>query len=80
MCMELMFATLIFVSMDIISMEYMYGNPSLSKLCKKNPIRNVVVWYKMSFMVYFEFWLSWFWFGRNFFGEKSQIWPFLCSA
>ena len=43
----------------------MYGNPSLSKLCRKNPIRNVVGWYKMSFMVYFEFWLSWFWFGRK---------------
>ena len=39
----------------------MYGNPSLSKLCRKNPIRNVVGWYKMSFMVYFEFW-----FGRKF--------------
>ena len=43
----------------------MYGKPSLSKLCRKNPIRNVVGWYKMSFMVYFEFWLSWFWFGRK---------------
>ena len=30
-------------------------NPSLSKLCKKNPIRSVVGWYKMNFMVYFEF-------------------------
>ena len=28
--------------------------------------RSVVSWYKMSFMVYFEFWLSWFWFGRKF--------------
>ena len=44
----------------------MYGNLSLSKLCRKNPIRNVVGWYKMSFMVYFEFWLSWFWFRRKF--------------
>ena len=44
----------------------MYGNPSLSKLGRKNPIRNVVGWYKMSFMVYFKFWLSWFWFGRKF--------------
>ena len=33
----------------------MYGNPSLSKLCRKNSIRNVVGWYNMSFMVYFEF-------------------------
>ena len=44
----------------------MYGNPSLSKLCRKNPIRNVGGWYRMSFMVYFEFWSSWFWFGRKF--------------
>ena len=28
--------------------------------------RSVVSWYKMSFMVNFEFWLSWFWFGRKF--------------
>ena len=27
--------------------------------------RSVVSWYKMIFMVYFEFWLSWFWFGRK---------------
>ena len=64
--------------MEIISMEfmygtYMYGNPSLSKLCKKNPIINVVGWYKMSFMVYFEFCLSWFWFGRKFSMKKGQI-------
>ena len=30
---------------------------SLFKLCRKNPIRNVVGWYKMSFVVY----LSWLW-------------------
>ena len=39
-------------------MDYLYGTTitlSLSKLCRKNPIRNVVGWYKMSFMVYFEF-------------------------
>ena len=46
--------------------NYMYENPSLSKLCRKNPIRNVVGWYKMSFMVYFELCLSWFWSGRKF--------------
>ena len=28
--------------------------------------RSVVSWYKMSFMVYFEFSLGWFWFGRKF--------------
>ena len=27
--------------------------------------RSVVSWYKMTFMVYFELWLSWFWFGRK---------------
>ena len=32
----------------------MCGNLSLSKLCRKNPIISVVVWYKMSFIVYFE--------------------------
>ena len=26
----------------------------------------LVYMYEMSFMVYFEFWLSWFWFGRKF--------------
>ena len=30
------------------------SNPSLSNLCRKNPNRNVVGWYKMSFVVYFE--------------------------
>ena len=37
---------------------FLYGiiiNLYLSKLCRKNPIRSVVGWYKMSFMVYFEF-------------------------
>ena len=33
----------------------LFGNLSLSKLCRKNPIISVVGWYKMSFMVYFEF-------------------------
>ena len=53
----------------------MYGNPSLSKLCKKNTIRNVVGQYKISFMVYFEFW-----FGRKFSVKKGQIWPFMRSV
>ena len=55
----------------------MYGNPSLSKLCRKNPIRNVVGWYKRSFMVYFVFWLSWFWLGRKFFMKRAKTGPFL---
>ena len=62
--MELMFGSL----EHLLCLELvwiMYGNLSLSKLCRKNPIRSVVSWYKMSFMVYFEFWLSWFWFGRK---------------
>ena len=45
-------------------LDYLYGitiNLFLSKLCRKNPIINVVGWYEMSFMVYFEFW-----FGRKF--------------
>ena len=47
-------------------------NLSMSKLCRKNPIRSVVGWYKMSFMVYFEFWLSWFWFGINFSVKRAK--------
>ena len=38
-----------------------------------NPIRNVVGWYKMSYMVYFEFWLSWFWFGRKFSVKNAKL-------
>ena len=59
--------------MDYKYGTYMYGNPSLSKLCRKNPIRNVVGWYKMSFMVYFEFWLSWFWFRRKFHVKMAKL-------
>ena len=51
----------------------MYGNPYLSKLCRENPIRNGFGWYKMSFMVYFEFWLSWFWFGRKFLVKMAKF-------
>ena len=57
-----------------------YGNPFLSKLCRKNPIRSVFGLYKMSFIVYFEFWLSWFLVLREISNEKGQIWPFLCST
>ena len=62
----MMSGTMVWNCLEFMYGTYMYGNPSLSKLCRKNPIRNVVGWYKMSFMVYFEFWLSWFWFGRKF--------------
>ena len=52
--------------LETICVGIMYGNLSLSKLCRKNPIISVVGLYKMSFMVYFDFWLSCFWFGRKF--------------
>ena len=52
-------------------------NPSLSKLCRKNSNGNVVGLYKMSFVVYFEFFLSWFWFGRKFLVKMARNWPFL---
>ena len=35
------------------------SNLSLSKLCRKNPNRNVIGWYKMSFVAYFELVLVW---------------------
>ena len=63
--------------METICVWIMYGNLSLSKLCRKNPIRSVVGWYKKSFMVYFEFWLSWFWFGRKFPVKMAKTSPFL---
>ena len=47
-------------------------NPSLSKLFRKNPNRNVVGWYKMSFVVYFEFCLSWFWFEKKFLVKMAK--------
>ena len=49
-CLELVWNCL-----ETICVWIMFGNLSLSKLCRKNPIRNVVGWHKMSFMVYFEF-------------------------
>ena len=49
------------------------SNLSLSKLCRENPNRNVVGWYKISFVVYFEFYLSWFWFGRKFLVKMAKI-------
>ena len=64
-CLELMFGISLFIWI-------MYGNPSLSKLCMKNPIGNVVGWYKISFMVYFEFWKSWFCFGKKFPVKKAK--------
>ena len=45
--------------METISVEIMSGNLSLYKLCRKNPIKSVVGWYKMSFMVYLELVLVW---------------------
>ena len=60
-------------------MDYLYGttiNLSLSKLCRKNPIRSVVGWYKVSFIVYFELVLVW----KEISGEKGQIRTFMLSA
>ena len=68
---ELLFGTLVWNYLD-----YLYGatiNLFLSKLCRKNPIRNVVGLYEMSFMVHFEFWLSWFWFGRKFSMKRAKF-------
>ena len=42
----------------LLCLEFDIGttiNISLSKLCRKNLIRSVFGWYKMSFMVYFDF-------------------------
>ena len=62
----------------------MYGtitNPSLSKLCRKNPNRNVVRWYKMSYVVYFKFYLSWFLFRRKFPMKRAKPGHFcFCST
>ena len=52
-------------------------NPSLSKLCRKNSNINVVGWYKMSFVVYFEFCLSRFWFGRKYPVKMAKNLPFM---
>ena len=51
----MMFGTFVWNCLEFMYGTYMYGNPSLSKLSRKNPNRNVVDWYKISFMVYFEF-------------------------
>ena len=48
-------------------------NPSLSKLCRKNPNRNVVGWHKMSFVVYFESDLVF----KETSYENGQNWPLL---
>ena len=49
------------------------SNPSLSKLCRKNPNKNVVSWHKMSFVVYFELVLVW----KEISCENGQNWPFM---
>ena len=59
---------------------FLYGitiNLSFSKLCRKDPIRSVVGWYKMSFfLVLIELVLVW----KEISGENSQIRSFLGSA
>ena len=59
--------------METICVGIMYGNLSLSKLCRKNLIKSVVGWYKMSFMVYLELVLVW----KEIFDGNGQNWPFL---
>ena len=59
--------------METIRVGIMYGNLSLHKLCRKNPITSVVGWYKMSFMVYLELVLVW----KEISGENGQNWPFM---
>ena len=64
-------------------LDYLYGttiNLFLSKLCRENPIKNVVGWYEMSVMVYFKFWWSLVLVWKQISSEKGQIWPILRSA
>ena len=42
--------------------------------------RSVVSWYKMSFMVYFEFWVELALVWKEISNENGQIWPLLHSA
>ena len=49
------------------------SNPSLPKLCRKNPNKNVVGWYKMSIVVYFELVLVW----KEISCENGQNLPFM---
>ena len=52
-------------------------NLFLSKLCRKNPTRNVVDWYEMGVMVYFEFWIELVFGLEGNSDENGQNWPFL---
>ena len=48
-------------------------NLVLSKLCKKNPTRNVVDWYEMGVRVYFDLVLVW----KEILMKMAQNFPFL---
>ena len=52
-------------------------NLFLSKLCRKNPTRNVVDSYEMGIMVYFEFWVEMVFGLEGNSGENGQNWSFL---
>ena len=52
-------------------------NLFLSKLCKKNPTRNVVDWYDMGVMVYFEFWVELVLVWKEILMKMAQNLPFL---
>ena len=47
-------------------------NLFLSKLCRKIPTRNVVDWYEMGVMVYFEFWVELVFGFEGNFGENGS--------
>ena len=56
-------------------------NLFFSKLCRKNPTRNVVNWYEMGVMVYFEFWVELVLVWNEIPVKMAQNWPFLlCST
>ena len=47
------------------------------KLCRENPTRNVVDWYEMGVMVYFEFWVELVLVWEEIPVKMAQNWPFL---
>ena len=54
-----------------------YHNIFLSKLCRKNLTRNVVDWYEIGVMVYFEFWVELVFGLEGIPVKMAQNWPFL---
>ena len=54
-----------------------YHNLFLSELCRKNLTRNVVDWYEIGVMVYFEFWVELVFGLEGIPMKMAQNWPFL---